>query len=781
MGSRQVPGPLVLLLCALLQSAAARAQPQADEGPLQLKLSPQLQALSPIAPKHDQPTFLSADQITGRPELETVLEGNAELRRGETMVRAGRLEYFQPEDRLKASGNVRINHAGNVYEGEQLDLKVDTFEGSFIGPRYHLLANDAHGQADRIEFLDDKRAVIRNASYTTCKRDPAADWVPDWLLRAGAIRLDREDEVAVAEDASLDFKGATLMNLPYVSFALTDKRKSGVLAPTFGVDSISGTEVTVPYYWDIAPNRDATLYPTLMTSRGVNWGGEFRYLEPSYTGRLRADYMPDDKLRGQTRWGVAYKHQAAIDTGMQTGRLGLNVNLNRVSDDDYWRDFPRGTTSQTQRLLANDVSLNWSRENYSATLRTLKWQTLQDVTAPIVPPYDRWPQLALHYLRLDAGGFDFSADGDYTQFRADPRLTGQPNAQRSYASMQLSRPWIGAAGFITPKLLLHSRSYQFDTPLATGESTATSTVPTFSLDSGLIFERATNYLGRDFLQTLEPRLYYVNTPYRDQNYLPNYDSGANDFNFASIYTENAFVGNDRIADNKLWTAGVTTRLLDPATGGEAARFGMAQRFRFADQNVTLPGGTPAPQGLSDILLGAALNLDSRWLFDTTVQFNPTTEKSIRSTAALRYNPGHYRVVNMAYRFQRDISELLDVGWQWPINDLWGDKGMDLGPGAGQGPGRWYSVGRLNYSLQEGKLVDSILGFEYDAGCWLGRVVLERLQTGLATANQRIMFQLEFVGFSRLGIDPLSTLKNNIPRYEYLREQVSAPSYFSNYD
>jgi LPS-assembly protein len=181
------------------------------------------------------------------------------------------------------------------------------------------------------------------------------------------------------------------------------------------------------------------------------------------------------------------------------------------------------------------------------------------------------------------------------------------------------------------------------------------------------------------------------------------------------------------------------------------------------------------------LIGAGFNWDSRWVFDSTVQYNPSTEKSIRSTVSARYNPGSYRVLNVAYRFQRDVSELADIGWQWPINDLWGDKGQDLGPGRGQGPGRWYSVGRLNYSLQDGKLVDSILGFEYDAGCWLGRIVLESLSTGLTTTNKQLMFQLEFVGFSRLGIDPLATLKSNIPRYQYLREQVTVPSRFSNYD
>jgi LPS-assembly protein len=741
-----------------------------------------LQENMTAAQRNSAPTFISGETLSGRPELEVVLQGQGELRRGDTVIRADRLEYDQPSDTARATGHVRINQAGNVYEGPSLELKVDAFEGNFTEPTYQFLQNGAHGEAERLDFLDDKRAVIHNGTYTTCKRVPGPSWMPDWLMRAATIRLDSEDEVGVAEDAHLRFKDVPLLYLSSVSFPLTSKRKSGFLAPTFGVDSISGTEVTVPYYWNIAPNRDATLYPTIMSERGINYGGEFRYLEPSYTGRLRADDMPGDKLRDKDRWGMAYLHQGVVQTGLApVGSLGLTLNLNRVSDDDYWRDFPRGSTSLTQRLLANDASLNWSRGFYSATLRTLKWQTLQDPTAPIAPPYDRLPQLAGRYTQIDAGGFDISVEADYTQFEADRRLTGQPNAQRSFMLTQVSLPWLSAAGFIVPKLQLHAASYQFDTSLVTGEYTATRAVPTFSLDSGLVFERDASYLGRNFRQTLEPRLFYVNTPFVNQNYLPNYDSGAADFNFASIYSENAFVGNDRIADNNLLTAGVTSRLLDPDTGAEGARFGIAQRYRYADQQITLPGAPPSPAGLSDVLLGAGFNWDNRWVFDSTVQYNPTTEKSIRSTVGARYNPGPYRVVNMAYRFQRDVSELVDIGWQWPINDLWGDKGEDLGAGRGQGAGRWYSVARLNYSLKDGKLVDSILGFEYDAGCWLGRVVLERLSTGLVTTNERLMFQLEFVGFSRLGIDPLSTLKNNIPRYQYLREQVSSPSRFSNYD
>jgi len=456
--------------------------------------------------------------------------------------------------------------------------------------------------------------------------------------------------------------------------------------------------------------------------------------------------------------------------------------LNRVSDDNYWRDFSRSTESLTQRLLANDGTVAWSRGNFSLSVRALKWQTLQDVSAPIVPPYDRVPQVVGHYGFANLpGGLQASVDTDYTKFESDRVLNNQPNAQRAYTLAQISRPWQAPGWFFVPKLQLHTRHYQFDEALANGTTSASVTVPTFSLDSGLVFERDANYFGRSFRQTLEPRAFYVHTPFRDQSLLPNYDSAAMDFNFATIYTENAFAGNDRIADNNLLTLGATTRLLDPDTGAEAARFGVAQRLRFKDQRVTLPGSEPVSERLSDLLLGAQVNWTPKWALDATFQYNPKTGQSVSSTIGGRYNPSNYHVISAAYRLQRGSSEQIDVGWQWPLNDLWGDKGRNLGPGQGEGEGRWYSVGRLNFSLYDHRLVDSVVGFEYDAGCWLGRIVLDRLQNGTSSANTRILFQLEFVGFTRIGSSALQALKQNIPHYQYLREQVTSPSRFSNYE
>jgi LPS-assembly protein len=770
--------PVALVACAMLQAQPAAAQ---DAAPLVLKPTPMLRDALPPSAREKLPTYVTGDRVEGHTDLDTVIEGHAQLRRGDTVIRADRLEYYQPDDLARARGNVHINRAGDVYEGPLLELKVEAFEGFFNQPRYRFLRNNAYGEADRVDFIDDKRAVVRNATYTTCQRRPGPSWMPDWILRAASIRIDNEEEVGQASGAVLSFKGLPILPVPDLSFPLSDKRKSGLLPPTIGLDSLSGVELTVPYYWDIAPNRDATLYPTLMTKRGVDLAGEFRYLEPAYAGQVRADYMPNDLLRQRNRWGYAILHNGLISTPLPSP-LGLNLNLNRVSDDNYWRDFSRSTESLTQRLLANDGTLAWSLGNFSVSARALKWQTLQDVSAPIVPPYDRVPQLVGHYGFANLpGGLQASIDADYTKFESDRVLNNQPNAQRAYTLAQISRPWQAPGWFVVPKLQLHSRRYQFDEALANGATSASVTVPTFSLDSGLVLERNASYFGRSFRQTLEPRAFYVYTPFREQGLLPNYDTAAMDFNFATIYTENAFAGNDRIADNNLLTLGATTRLLDPDTGAEAARFGIAQRLRFKDQRVTLPGAAPVSERLSDLLLGAQVNWTPKWALDATFQYNPKTGQSVSSTIGGRYNPSNYHVISAAYRLQRGSSEQVDVGWQWPLNDLWGDKGHNLGPGQGEGEGRWYSVGRLNFSLYDRRLVDSVLGFEYDAGCWLGRIVLDRLQNGTSTANTRILFQLEFVGFTRIGSSALQALKQNIPRYQYLREQVTPPSRFSNYE
>ena len=774
-------------LCALTP-ALAQSQVPASGWNAPLRATPQLAEKSPAAASKQLPTFVSGEQIWGETNERTVVEGAAELRKGDTVIHADRLEYAQPTDLATAKGQVHINRAGNVYEGRELQLEVDAFKGYFDDARYRFLANGAHGVASRVDFLDRDRSVIHDATYTTCTREDYAGWQPDWIIRAERLEIDQVEEVGVAHNAVLEFKGVPILPVPYLSFPLSDKRKSGLLPPTVGLDSVNGFEYTQPYYWNIAPNRDATLQSSVITKRGVRLGGEFRYLEPSYRGRVMADMLPSDRLRNRDRWAYGLEHSANVQSPI--GGLGVNLNVRRVSDDNYWRDLTRTTQTDAQRLLPADATVSWARGNQSVLLRTLKWQTLQDPLSPIVPPYDRLPQLNYRYVPSDLDyGLDASLELDTTRFRSTRSLTGQPNAHRSYAVAQISRPFLWPEGFITPRLQMHASHYQFETPIANGARSASRALPTVSLDTGLVFERDARFFSRNFVQTLEPRAFYTYTPFRDQHLLPVYDTAANDFNFATIYTENAYGGQDRFADNNLLTLGMTTRFLDPDTGAEAARFAVAQRIRFSDQNVTLPGEPAVKERLSDIMFGAAVNWTPEWGFNSVVQFNPKTSRSVRSTIAARYQPAPFHVISTAYRLQRGTSEQIDLGWQWPLDELWGAR-KDAAPlteaGGMQVPkeGRWYGVGRLNYSLRDKKLVDTVLGLEYQNCCWIGRVVLERLQNSLITSNTRLLFQIEFVGFTRLslGSNPLTSLRERIPGYRTLGEtRPEPPSRFSNYD
>ena len=777
-----------VLLCASgwahAQAAPNSAQP-AFSG-LGLRATP---ALSEKIPEGSSAVIITGDELTGRSEFEMGVRGNAQLRRPGLSLRADEVHYDQSRDEATATGNVHINQEGNVFKGDRLRLRLNASQGEFSNTTYQLLANGAHGEASKATFLDADRTLIDNATYSTCPIPTDPNAPPPWVLKADHIELDTEASVGRATGAKLQFYGITVLPLPAMSFPLSSERKSGWLPPTFGIDNVSGFELTTPYYFNIAPNRDALLFPTIMSKRGVNFGGQFRYQEDSYRGSVTSSVLPSDKLRNNdARWSYALQHAQSIATGIDAvGSLGLNLNLNRVSDDQYWRDFPRENRMATQRiftqrLLNSEGTLNWANGNFSLLARAQKWQTLQDVISPITPPYDRLPQIAGRWSNANLGpGFEASVDLDFTRFHADRSRTRQPNADRAFARFELSRPWEQPGWFITPKVKFHTSSYRFDAPLSTGQTSYTRSLPTFSLDSGLRFERDITLRSRKLTMTLEPRAFYAYTPYRDQSMLPVYDTAAYDFNFATIYTDNAFVGNDRIADNHTLTTGVTSRLLDAETGAETVSVGVTQRTRLKDQRVTMPGVAPYSERLSDILVGGRIHWNPRWSSDSVVQYNPKLDRSIRSTVSARYSPSPYRTISAAYRLQRGQSEQVDVGWQWPLNDLWGDKGKNLGAGRGQGGNRWYSVGRLNYSLRDSRLVDAVVGLEYDACCWIGRVVFERLQSTTVTATKRVLFQIEFVGFARVGSNPLSTLKENVPRYQYLRETVETPSRFSNYE
>jgi LPS-assembly protein len=774
-------------------TAWAQAVTSSDsEAPLKLKSGGEkLQETLPASVRDALPTFVRSQSLVNKGKTLSVFEGDVELRRHDLVIKADQVEFDQQTNDVKATGHVLINRNGDRFTGPELQLNAESSKGHFEQPTFDLLQNGANGDAKRIEFVDRDNMVVEDGRYSTCERVPGSKWLPDWFIRASTIELDTKEQVGTAIGGVLEFKGVPILGAPYLTFPLSDKRKSGVLPPTINIDNTSGVEISTPYYVNIAPNLDATVTPTVMSKRGVDLSTELRYLEPSYSGILKGAFMPSDLLRDQERWAYSVQHNQSLVPNFAGGSaLGLNVNLNRVSDNNYWRDFPRSSTTAglSSRLLASDIALGWSKGPWTVGIGTYRWQALQDVGAEFTAPYDRPVSLNAKYQPTDLSflgspDWKFALQTDHTQFRRWDVASGvasQVGGDRSLLVGNLSRRWQGAGWFFQPAGQLHTT--QYSTLGATGASntSASRVVPTLSVDSGLVFERPVDFFDRAFTQTLEPRAYFTWTPYRDQLDLPNFDSGDQDFNLATMFSSNTFSGNDRISDTKAVTLGVNSRLVDPSTGAELVRLGFAQRYYLADQNVTLPSGTAVTDRFSDFFLTSSVQLDPKWSFESSFQLDPQTATSTRTTLGARYSPGAYRTLSAAYRLQSGESEQLDIGWQWPLAALWGSAPEPVA-GRALGPQQWYSVGRVNYSLLDKKVLDLVAGFEYDAGCWLGRVVLERLQTSTTAANQRVLFQLELNGLSRLGASSLATIQANIPRYRYLREEVSPPSRFPQYD
>lgn len=789
--------PRALAVVAVLTIGMGWAQSQ----PLGLPLrsSPLLEEKISDRQQAEGAVFVNGQQITVRPDMDLVVEGQASIRRPGLAVRADRVDYDQTQDVVDASGHVRVSRESSVFIGPRLRLKVDSFQGTFEKPDFELYGSGGYGQAAEVEFVDNKRAIIRQASYTTCRRKPGPEWLPEWLLKATQMRIDEEESTVIVEGVQFRFHDIPVLAASSISLPLTNERKSGLLPPLLSIDTVNGVEVAQPYYFDIAPNRDATVITHVMSQRGIAVDTELRYLEQDYRGQVRLNLMPSDKLRNERRWGLSTQHTGSIDTGLDSvGSVGLDLSLNRVSDNNYWRDFPRSGLMLTQRVLPSTGVLSWGRGDFSMTAQMQRWQNLQD----LAPPYDRAPQITMRYGQWNAEGLDWSVVGDTTRFEADfsrvPSLVNAKprNGERSFVQAQVSRPWIRPWGFLTPKLQLHATRYQMDSALDNGALSVNRVLPTYSLDSGLVFERETRWFGRDVLQTLEPRAFYARTPYKNQDMLPLYDTGAADFNLSTIFSENTYVGHDRLVDNNALTLGVSSRFFDAGNGAEMLRVGVAQRIRYADQLVGLEKNQPiVSAGLSDILFGAGIRWDDRWALEGTIQAKNQTHEINRTTLQGRYSPSPYRVINAAYRSNNQVtpnSAFLDMGWQWPLSDMVGntdpqaDTAWSRAPGQGLGPDRWYTVGRLNYSLKERSLVDTLLGLEYDAGCWLGRVAFQRLQTNITSASasnatSRILFQLEFIGLARAGISPLKSLSDNIPRYQYLRDSTVQPSRFQHYE
>lgn len=752
--------------------------------------------------KYTAPTHVSARKIDGINDLEMVAEGDAVLERAGDSLSADRIVYRQLDDEVEAIGNVRLRSPDTEVSGPRLRLRMHESTGEFETPVYSIRHKPApvpepaltllglpainesgtvlattgrklerpevtgSGVAKRLEFRGKDLYRLDDATYSTC-----APGKRDWEIFVDTLDLDYTSETGKGRGAVVNFMDAPIFYLPWMSFSLNNQRKSGFLPPTIGSTSKSGLEMTAPWYWNIAPHMDATITPRLMTRRGVQLNTEFRYLldtqfnrtQPGLPdkGQIRFEYLPADNVAGRDRYGYALQHNQYLGSG-----FAASLNLNGVSDNDYFSDLSTRVAQVSQGNLLRQGILTYGGPWYAAVLNVQSYQTLGDLNSP----YRRLPQLTGSAFRYDLPlGLAFNLNAEFVSFDHPTYLLGK----RSTLYPQLSLPLATAAFSLTPKIGIHSTQYALDQLQRPGQDDPTkanwTTAPTsqsralpiFSVDGGFVMERNLDWFGKALVQTLEPRAYYVNIPHRDQSRIPIFDTGIAGFNYAQMFSENRYAGGDRIGDANELTLAVTSRLLDPASGADLLRATLGTRYYFRDQSVTYPGEIARTERAADILATLAGQVLPHTYADIGWLYNPRDARTERLTFGGRYRPEAGKVVNAGYRYARDLLGQIDVSAQWPLF------------------GGWHGVGRYNYSTKERRVIEIIGGVEYDAGCWVGRFVVQRLATIADQPTTALFFQLELNDFSRIGSNPMQLLRRSIPGYGVINQPTADPVFGAN--
>jgi LPS-assembly protein len=688
------------------------------------------------------PTTIDAERIEGVTDLEITARGKVEMRTDDISIFSDYLKYNQEFGRVDAEGGVRMEMGPDRFFGPRLVYDVLNQSGTFEQPTYEInLTQSAHGTASQLDFTGVDHLRMRNATYTTCS--PGKE---DWRLDVGELDLDYDKREGRARNAKLRFMDTTIGYLPYASFPLENSRKTGFLTPSYGSNSQRGFQFEAPFYLNLAPEQDATITPVLMTRRGVQVKTDYRYLGRSYTGELRYEVLPNDQVLGITREGYSLHHEQHV-----TPNLFAWLDMTKVSDDRYFVDLSSKIQQTSARTLPRDGYLQYNGSvggtGYSVQARVQRFQTLQDPLAPLVPPYDRAPQVTFTTGRNDLWGLaDLSVPAEYVDFSHPTLVEGS----RATIAPVMAVPLLAPGWFLTPKLGLRYVGYDLSRNAPPQPSRQSVSIPWLSVDSGLIFDRPANWFGQALTQTLEPRLYYVYVPYRNQDQIPIFDTALADFNYAQIFTENRFAGGDRFGDANELTLALTSRMLTPS-GDEALRATVGQRLYFSDERVGLTPGTPAiGAGQSDLLASLGGRVTRDWTFDASAQYSTQDSQIQRYGLGLRYSPAIAKLVNVSYRFNRDPANPIrqvDLSGQWPVKS------------------GWYVVGRYNYSYLDSRLLEGLAGIEYNAGCWAARGVVQRLQAAAQVTSTGIFFQLELNGLSSIGNDETTNvLKRSVPGY-----------------
>lgn len=727
------------------------------------------------SPTQDEPVFVEADKLTSDQQNQVEATGNAILLNSNQTVRADRLQYDQQTGDVDGLGSVVVEQSGSTISGPHLKLNMDTSSGFMEQPTFYIKENEGRGSGDILYIQDKQHYTLDNATYTTC---PAGG--EDWLVKMSSLEIDRQNQVGTAHNARVEFMDVPILYTPWMDFPLGGQRKSGFLSPIIGGTNKSGTELTMPYYWNIAPNRDATFAPRIMTRRGLMLNNEFRYLEAGYAGELHVDVLPGDALAKRDRGRFGLKHSQSFGAGFSG-----QVNFSRVSDNAYYRDLSDSVTTTSQVNLLQDASLSYGGGWWNSTARLQQYQTLQDPLVPIAVPYARLPQLTLNAAQNYAGA-NVAFVSEYVSFSHPTALNGQ----RLVFKPSVSYPLIKApAYFLTPKVSLHSTHYVMGANNTTALQNASRTLPLFSVDSGAVFERDVNLSGKKYVNTLEPRVYYAYVPYKQQDLLPVYDTAQATFSYAQMFTENRFYGNDRIGDANQVTLAMISRFLGEDDGTEHLKLLVAERFSLSAPRVNLVAPNTTTNK-SDILLGASGRVSQAWSFDSELQYSPSLSRIQHYNLMARYRPEAGKVLNLSYRYIGDALGSLIPGAVTPtgtvlINGVTyptfggqayttvgGNNYAVTSPGlrqiniSGQWPlsSRWGAVGQWSYSYLDRRLLSGIAGLEYNQDCWTLRLVAHSFTVGTQQTSTGLFMQIELSELLKVGSDPLTLLKQSVPGY-----------------
>ncbi|MEW7983924.1 MAG: LPS assembly protein LptD [gamma proteobacterium symbiont of Phacoides pectinatus] len=676
----------------------------------------------PITTLEGDQTQISADGAEFiRDQDLAIFSGAVEARQGDQILHAQRVEYNNVDDTLHAEQEVLFAQPGLRVGGASADLHLATNSGTLQGVEYRLIDRAARGAADSAEIIDRDRSIYTNISYTTCRPGNS-----DWLIEAAELELDRASGVGTARDAKVSFKGVPFAYTPYLTFPIDDRRKSGLLIPSIGYSDSNGADISLPYYFNLAPNYDLTLTPRIMSERGLQLGGEFRYLLEQHSGELRAELLPSDSASS------AHDERGSLSlraNGDPATRWHYDVNLNHVSDDDYFDDLGGSLAVSSTTTLERRADLAYHGDGWHALGRVQNFQTL----GTTAESYDRLPQMLLYMNRPDqALGLTYHLRGEYVSFDKSSGVTGERLDLYPALSLPLRRSW----GFLTPKLGVRYTSYDLEDQTPGLEDDPTRTTATLSVDSGLYFERETSWFGDAITRTLEPRLYYLYTPHEDQSALPDFDTAEHDFSFASLFRENRFSGADKVGDANQLTLALTSRNLDRRTGEEFLRASLGQIYYFSDREVQLQSssGSIDTDDSSAFVAEVAARISRNWRTGAGLQWNPHLDDETEKAAfAVNYNNGKGRLFNFAYRFDDGDYEKTDISASLPLNH------------------QWNLVGRWDYSLMHSATMEAFAGVEYDSCCWSSRLVLRQHRVDAnAEPDIGIFLQLELTGLTSLG-------------------------------